>query len=556
MHTRASTSELVTPLAEPERTLNRRLCRNKRVPFKRRYERPESPREIYPPILDITHFQFFLNLSKIYDLMVDPDDQPMWAADHVVPLTTGLTITIPATANEFQLKQEEYFFIKPKIKPINFSKAKSYSNLTGLKTKKPKAFIRKTIAFADEGNSNSDTDKIIGRMDAMALKMDAQYKQMKSRIECNNCGVLVKICKIPWNNNLNHLLQQLFNIIVLYHCSIKFLSFYDHFKMSTLAEFMIVAAADNRPPMLDKTQYEFCKSRMELYIQGKDNGRIILNLVKNGLLVWPTVALENGTVRPKTYEELSDKEKLQADYDLKATNIVLQGLPPDVYAIVNHHKVAKDIWDIVKLLMQGTSLSKQVREYKLYDEFDKFSYVKVQVNTKFLNSLPPEWGAFVTDVQLARELHMSNYDQLYAYLEQHESNPYRAPHHSQQYPTTYPTNLSHTQSSITQYAYPPLTIPQQPQAEFPQIDLGLAVLTFLPGDDPIACMNKAIAFLLVVFTPCYPSTNNQLRSSSNLRNQATVQDGRVTVQQVQGRQDRMLSVQDHKGILHVQKGIH
>ncbi|GJY50699.1 hypothetical protein Tco_0441546 [Tanacetum coccineum] len=45
-----------------------------------------------------------------------------------------------------------------------------------------------------------------------------------------------------------------------------------------------------------------------------------------------------------------------------------------------------------------------------------------------------------------------------------------------------------------------------------------------------------MAFLSVVFTPRYPSTNNQLRSSSNPRNQATVQDGRVTVQQVQGRQ--------------------
>ncbi|GJW64556.1 hypothetical protein Tco_0116440 [Tanacetum coccineum] len=43
-------------------------------------------------------------------------------------------------------------------------------------------------------------------------------------------------------------------------------------------------------------------------------------------------------------------------------------------------------------------------------------------------------------------------------------------------------------------------------------------------------------FLSAVFSPCYPSTNNQLRSSSNPRNQAIVQDGRFTVQQVQGRQ--------------------
>ncbi|GJU87034.1 hypothetical protein Tco_1294580 [Tanacetum coccineum] len=101
-----------------------------------------------------------------------------------------------------------------------------------------------------------------------------------------------------------------------------------------------------------------------------------------------------------------------------------QGLPPDVYAIVNHHKVTKEICDRVKLLMQGTKLSLQEMECKLYDEFDTFSFVKgealyqycwrfaqlinnmnninmsmrpVQVNTKFLNSLPPEWSKFMKD---------------------------------------------------------------------------------------------------------------------------------------------------------------
>ncbi|GKB20662.1 hypothetical protein Tco_0854585 [Tanacetum coccineum] len=112
--------------------------------------------------------------------------------------------------------------------------------------------------------------------------------------------------------------------------------------------------------------------------------RKIRHIFENGPLVWPTIALENGIVRPKTYEELSDKEKLQVDCDLKATNIVLQGLPPDIYALVNHHKVAKDIWDRVKLLMQGTSLSKQERECKLYDEFDKFSYMKGHALPTFL----------------------------------------------------------------------------------------------------------------------------------------------------------------------------
>ncbi|GJU45448.1 hypothetical protein Tco_0662940 [Tanacetum coccineum] len=43
-----------------------------------------------------------------------------------------------------------------------------------------------------------------------------------------------------------------------------------------------------------------------------------------------------------------------------------------------------------------------------------------QVNTKFLNSLPPEWSKFVTDVKLVKDLHTTNFDQLHAYLEQHK----------------------------------------------------------------------------------------------------------------------------------------
>ncbi|GJT02874.1 hypothetical protein Tco_0824043 [Tanacetum coccineum] len=144
--------------------------------------------------------------------------------------------------------------------------------------------------------------------------------------------------------------------------------------MTTLAEFMIIVGADNRPPMLEISLYDSWKSRMKLYIENRENK--IMILVQNGPLVWPTVVEEDGTIRTKKYEELSVAEKLQADYDLKATNIVLQGLPPDVYSIVNHHKVSKDIWDRVKLLMQGTKLSLQEKECKLYDKFDKFSFVK------------------------------------------------------------------------------------------------------------------------------------------------------------------------------------
>ncbi|GJS88101.1 hypothetical protein Tco_0770737 [Tanacetum coccineum] len=51
-----------------------------------------------------------------------------------------------------------------------------------------------------------------------------------------------------------------------------------------------------------------------------------------------------------------------------------------------------------------------------------------------------------------------------------------------------------------------------------------------------------MSFLTAVVTFCYPTTNNQLRNSSNLRQQATTNDGRVTLQPVQGRQTTFVFV--------------
>ncbi|GKD77010.1 hypothetical protein Tco_1339631, partial [Tanacetum coccineum] len=64
----------------------------------------------------------------------------------------------------------------------------------------------------------------------------------------------------------------------------------------------------------------------------------------------------------------------------------------------------------------------------------------------------------------------------------------------------------------------------------------LTVPVFKQGDDPINAINHMMSFLLVVVTSCYPTTNNQLRNSSNPRQQDTINDGRVTLQPVQGRQ--------------------
>ncbi|GKC57752.1 hypothetical protein Tco_1085350 [Tanacetum coccineum] len=87
---------------------------------------------------------------------------------------------------------------------------------------------------------------------------------------------------------------------------------------------------------------------------------------------------------------------------------------------------------------------------------------------------------------------------------------------------------SHQTSSVPQIAYNSPQPSIQPLTEFPQMDSGLVVHVFNQGDDQTTCLNKAIAFLTVVASSRFPSTNNQLKTFSNPRNQATVQDGRVT----------------------------
>ncbi|GKB25981.1 hypothetical protein Tco_0865382 [Tanacetum coccineum] len=126
---------------------------------------------------------------------------------------------------------------------------------------------------------------------------------------------------------------------------------------------------------------------------------------------------------------------------------------------------------------------------------------QVQVNTKFLNALPSEWGKFVTDVKLAKSLYTTNYDQLYVYLSQHER-------HANEVRITrerYPNPLAFVANSPT--LYNPSQSPQHSDS------LILAVPMFQQGEYPIECINKAMTFPSAVASR-FPPSNNQLRTSS------------------------------------------
>nr|GEU90687.1 hypothetical protein [Tanacetum cinerariifolium] len=303
--------------------------------------------------------------------------------------------------------------------------------------------------------------------------------------------------------------------------------------MTSLADKAILLGADNRLPMLEKDMYDSWKSIMKPYMLNRQYGRMILESVENGPLLWPTVE-ENGVTRPKKYSELSATEAIQADCDVKATNIILQGLPPEVYAL---GESLRDFYLRFLLLLNDMNIYSMKLE-------------QFQVNTKFLNTLPPELSKFVTDVKLVRDLHTTNVDQLHAYFEQHEyhANEVRLMHElpsSTYLSIAYPSN--DFQSSINHNVYnPSSSIPQveyvpavHQQSNFSQPETGLVVPVFQKGDDSIDSINHMMSFLTAVVTSRYPPTNNQLRNSSNPRQQATINNERVTIQLIQGRQNSL-----------------
>nr|GEZ77863.1 hypothetical protein [Tanacetum cinerariifolium] len=83
--------------------------------------------------------------------------------------------------------------------------------------------------------------------------------------------------------------------------------------MVSLADKAILSGAENRPPVLEKDMYDSWR--------------------------------KEGVTRLKKYSELSAAKAIQADCDVKATNIILQALPPEIYALVSMQKVAKDLWE-------------------------------------------------------------------------------------------------------------------------------------------------------------------------------------------------------------------
>ncbi|GJV02165.1 retrovirus-related pol polyprotein from transposon TNT 1-94 [Tanacetum coccineum] len=239
--------------------------------------------------------------------------------------------------------------------------------------------------------------------------------------------------------------------------------------------------------MLDRTDFESWQQRIRLYCLGKDNRENIMKSITKGLFQLGTTrdtlteggegALHLGPVRARVVTDMSVDERK----GIKRTS----GLQISYF----------------KMILEGSGLTKDDRESQLYDEFEHFCQIKGE-------TIHVYYVRFITEVKLNSGLKESNFDQLYAYLKQHDvhANENRMMMERFIQPTNDPLALVSNASNQN-----------------------------TSTDNLIKSLTNTLALLNQSFKAHLPQMNNQLRTFSNARNNATLQDDRVVVQDVRSR---------------------
>ncbi|GKA52023.1 retrovirus-related pol polyprotein from transposon TNT 1-94 [Tanacetum coccineum] len=324
----------------------------------------------------------------------------------------------------------------------------------------------------------------------------------------------------------------------------------------TYQQSLAEAGSETRPPMLERGSYIPWASRFKRFLNRKrENRKWLLKALEDGPYVFRNIT-PTGSMLPRLQEveDLQGDDLLYYDAEMELTNMILLSIPNEIYNSVDSCKTAKEMWDRVERLMRGTIQNQVDRETRFTNEFDQFvaepgeslvsvynrfaqlmndlernnmKFPTVSVNTKFLNSLQPEWLKYVTQVRLAKKLTVDSFDDLFYYLSQFEKlvNTSRAKKLEKSHdPLALVAHTGSSSRNTSSYyvTHPPSVVDYN--EEFDHDDV------HNHSEDPLAY----VMFLLAkAITQNFSNpTNNRLRASSNTRNQAVVQGDRVNIQSI------------------------
>ncbi|GJW60190.1 retrovirus-related pol polyprotein from transposon TNT 1-94 [Tanacetum coccineum] len=289
----------------------------------------------------------------------------------------------------------------------------------------------------------------------------------------------------------------------------------------TYQQSLAEAGSETRPPMLERGSYIPWASRFKRFLNRKrENRKWLLKALEDGPYVFRTITPTGSQLpRLQDVDDLEGDDLLYYDAEMELTNMILLSIPNEIYNSVDSCKTAKEMWDRVERLMRGTIQNQVDRETRFTNEFDQFvaepgeslvsvynrfaqlmndlernnmKFPTVSINTKFLNSLQPEWLKYVTQVRLAKKLTVDSFDDL----------------------SQFEKLVNASRSKKLEKSHDPLALDD----------------VHNHSEDPLA---STMLLLAKAITQNFSNpTNNRLRASSNTRNQAVVQGDRVNIQSI------------------------
>nr|GEW10446.1 hypothetical protein [Tanacetum cinerariifolium] len=179
------------------------------------------------------------------------------------------------------------------------------------------------------------------------------------------------------------------------------------FVQDNMSRDVIMVGSTMRILLLYRGEYSQWRERFMNYLEEQTDGEAMINSIQNDPKFWTA------------------EEKKTRKIDRLARSLLIQGLPNDIYSLIDSNKTAKDLWDALERQMHGSEYGEQDRKaaiFMIINDLKKCGYKKdnCELNYKFLNNLQQEWKQYATLMRQTKNLMDINIDALYNILKKNQ----------------------------------------------------------------------------------------------------------------------------------------
>nr|GEW76782.1 hypothetical protein [Tanacetum cinerariifolium] len=188
---------------------------------------------------------------------------------------------------------------------------------------------------------------------------------------------------------------------------------------------VITVGSTMRIPLLYRGEYSQWCERFMNYLEEQTDGKAMINSIQNGDLPLPVIAQVSlaGTVQnaPPTLKDLKfwhAEEKKTRKINRLARSFLIQGLPNEIYSLIDSNKTAKDLCDALERQMRGSEYGEQDRKAAILYEYETFKAIeREQLLDTYL-----QWKQYAILTRQTKNLMDINIDVLYNIIKQNQGD--------------------------------------------------------------------------------------------------------------------------------------